>query len=130
MVKGTSADSVSPVMRFFWRGLVVFILFGQVAAAAEPCRDLGSCGSGTQHMSSGALDRHHQDRTEVCANEFVPASQVPAIDPAIPVPPLGPTIAVVALWPPTPAMTVSPARQDAEPFAPVPRFMTFGRLLR
>lgn len=130
MVKRASVVNVSPLICFFWRCVAAFILFAQVAAAAEPCRDYTACGSGTQHASCSVLDRHHGDRTEFCANEFVPASQAPVIDPANLVPDLGPAIAVVALWPPTPAVLVSQAQRDAEPFAPVPRFLTFRRLLR
>lgn len=130
MVTTASATNISPVIRLLWRCVGAFILFGQVATAAEVCHDYNACGSGAQHASSGVVDRHHGDRTEFCADEYVPASQVPATYSATPVPDLGPAITVVALWPPTPAVQLPQAQRDAEPSAHVPRFLTLRRLLR
>jgi len=130
MVQGASSPRLSSAIRSFWRGLAVFVLFVQIAAAAIPCADASPCGHGAQHASANVLDRHHGIGSELCASAFVPANQVPAIDPTLLVPDLGPAIAVAALWPSAPAVQVAQARQVVQPFAPLPRFLTFGRLLR
>lgn len=129
-MKRASGSHLSPAIRLFWRCLAVFILFAQVAAAAEPCPDRISCGQGVLHASAHAIDRHHEDSPEFCASQFVPAIQGPAIDPASLVPDLGPVFTIVALWPPSPRVQETLAQQDAEPFAPVPRFLSLRRLLR
>lgn len=130
MVQGASGSRLSPVMRTFWRGIAAFLLFMQVAAAAAPCGDHVACGPQAQHASTNLLDRHLGAGTEPCLNEAVSASQVQAIDAAVLMPELAPAFTVVALWPPRLSVRVPQARQYAAPFAQVPRFLAFRRLLR
>jgi hypothetical protein len=73
-MKRASGSRLSPAIRLFWRCLAVFIVFAQVAAAAEPCPDRISCGQGALHARAHAIDRHHGSSPEFCPSQFVQAS--------------------------------------------------------
>lgn len=130
MVTGSSGTRVQPVLRRFWLCAVVLMLFMQLALASEPCRDLTPCGQGAQHAGYVAGNGLHGERSAPCADIYVVASQLPAIDSALLAPAMGPATVVAALWQPWAQAPAPQPRSDAEPFVSVPRFLAFGRLLR
>jgi hypothetical protein len=106
------------------------MVFVQVAAAAATCFDHVGGERIAPQACGQALDQQHGAGDAICASEFLPANQMAADEPILRVPDPGPMLAVAALWPPAPQMRAQHAAPVAAPFASVPRFLTFGRLLR
>jgi hypothetical protein len=132
MVKRHRVAVVCRALRVLARFLAAFMVFAQVAAAGAICPDLAAGRRGAMDSCAHA-GRAHDAGSDVCASAFVPAFQLPAFDPVARVPDLGPAVDLAGLWPQAasaPLLRAPGATRDAEPPAPVPRFLRLRRLPR
>jgi hypothetical protein len=130
MVNGLSATCATSRTRWFLRGLAALMVFVQLAAAAAACPDYAHGGHGVPQNCPPVTDPHQGTSDQICASSFAPTNQAPASERTVQLPELGPPVAVAALWPPAPPAQQAQPRLDAAPLSPVPRFLTFLRLLR